>query len=95
MTYAVNKTRYLKVICLYRPPKVTKDNKYGEKEYLFTEIWTIILIQVSIGSETVKVCQYIVLGMYTNCYNKCFVTDEKIGTLKWKKNRKINTTFQQ
>ena len=64
--------RFLKVIWLYRIPKVTKDDKDGEKAYLFIERGAIVYLQFSIGRgkyATVEVFQYTVLGMYTTIYN--------------------------
>ena len=64
--------RFLKVIWLYRIPKVTKDDKDGEKAYFFIERGTIVYLQFSIGRgkyATVEVLQYTVLGMCTTIYN--------------------------
>ena len=69
-----------KGIWIYRPPKVTKYDKDGQKSDLFTERGTIISLQVSIEIVTaaaVEVSQYILLGMYTKINNKQFVTGEK------------------
>ena len=74
------KSNYLKGRYFYRPPKVAKDDKYGEKVYLFIERGTVVSIQVNIGigkAATVEVFQYRVLDMYNSFYNMWFITRGK------------------
>ena len=56
------------------------DEKYFEDSGIFLKICTIVSLRVNIciGTPTTTVvCRYIVLGMHTNLYNKCFVNGEK------------------